>query len=59
MAQKGDYEYIVVPREEYRDLVVAKTKVDVLSSMIENYKYMSMGEVVAVLGLQKKGEEDK
>ena len=58
MAHREDYDYMTVLREEYRELVTAKAKIDVLDAMLENDKYVSVGDVKTVLGANKK-EEDK
>ena len=58
MAYREDYDYMVVLRGEYRELVTAKAKIDVLAAMLENDKYVSVGDVKTVLGANKR-EEDK
>ena len=58
MVHNECFDNMPVLREEYRELVTAKAKIDVLAAMHENDKYVSVGDVKTVLGANKK-EEDK
>lgn len=45
-------EKIVIPYEEYKSLVAKAERIEVVERILNSTEYISIGEIVAVLGIE-------